>query len=75
VKRKASVFAMREHTVQMRPCDGHIHVMPRHHSHIASVKTGANRGHDEPVTPDERAPSIRGRFFISIGFPDWRPRR
>jgi hypothetical protein len=27
------------------------------------VKTGVNRGHGVPVTPDERASPIRGRFF------------
>jgi hypothetical protein len=30
------------------------------------VKTGANRGHGVPVTPDERAPVIRGRVFAGL---------
>jgi hypothetical protein len=25
-------------------------------------------GHEEPVTPDERAPFIRGRFFVLIKY-------
>jgi hypothetical protein len=38
----------------------------RHNSKIgdAGVWFFAKRGHDGPVTPDERAPSIRGRFVF-----------
>jgi hypothetical protein len=44
----------------------HIAVTAPRHSVIAPVKTGANRGHGVPVTPDERAPLIRGRFFATL---------
>jgi hypothetical protein len=44
----------------------HIAVTAPRDSAIAPVKTGANRGHGVPVTPDERAPLIRGRFFATL---------
>jgi hypothetical protein len=44
----------------------HIGVTAPRHSVIAPVKTGANRGHGVPVTPDERAPLIRGRVFAKL---------
>ena len=28
------------------------------------IRPGADSGHEEPVTPDERAPFIRGRFVV-----------
>jgi hypothetical protein len=40
------------------PGGRHIAVTAPRHSPIAPVKTGANRGHGVPVTPDERALSF-----------------
>jgi hypothetical protein len=44
----------------------HIVVTALRHSIHAPAKTGANRGHGVPVTPDERAPLIRGRIFAKL---------
>ena len=50
----------------MEPGARHIGVTASRHSINAPAKTSANRGHGVPVTPDERAPLIRGRIFAKL---------
>jgi hypothetical protein len=47
------------------------HTAVTRHCHNINVpgggfRPGAGRGHGEPVTPDERAPFIRGRSFLIV---------
>jgi hypothetical protein len=48
------------------PAARHIAVTALRHSRNAPVKAGVDSGHGVPVTPDERAPPIRGRVFAKL---------